>query len=172
MGLTREEAIEKHYDIKCHITESKKILTIINEIYNEHEDAIEMLLKANEEGISRHFNECDKYEAQLKAKDELLDKLHKAYAEAEYECKAKDEEIHYLKTQMTGWSMMFDDPQDAKARLIVAMLFWMMKRQKAIYVKSFNDLGINNHNTSFYKGAYENSKMQFKQAYKMLKDTK
>ena len=96
----------------------------------------------------------------------------KGYAEAEYECKAKDEEIHYLKTQMTGWSMMFDEPQDAKARSIVAMLFWMMKRQKAIYVKSFNDLGINNHNTSFYKGAYENSKMRFKQAYKMLKDIK
>ena len=59
-----------------------------------------------------------------------------------------------------------------KARSIVAMLFWMMKRQKAIYVKSFNDLGINNHNTSFYKGAYENSKMRFKQAYKMIKDNK
>ena len=57
-----------------------------------------------------------------------------------------------------------------KARSIVAMLFWMMKRQKAIYIKSFNELGINNHNTSFYKGAYENSKMRFKQAYKILKD--
>ena len=60
--------------------------------------------------------------------------------------------------------------KDTKARSIVAMLFWMMKRQKAIYIKSFNELGINNHNTSFYKGAYENSKMRFKQAYAMLKD--
>ena len=57
-----------------------------------------------------------------------------------------------------------------KSRSIVAMLFWMMKRQKAIYIKSFNELGINSHNTSFYKGAYENSKMRFKQVYKMLKD--
>lgn len=80
--MTREQAIGKHYDIKCHITESKKILSIINEIYNEHEDAIEMLLKANEEGISRHFNECDKYETQLKAKDEEIERLK---AECEYD---------------------------------------------------------------------------------------
>ena len=31
----------------------------------------------------------------------------------EAQLKAKDEEIHYLKTQMTGYSMMFDEPQDA-----------------------------------------------------------
>lgn len=87
------------------------------------------------------------FEAQLKAKDEEIGKLTYAYI---------------AELQRVG----------KKAHSIVAMLFWMMKRQKAIYVKSFNELGINNHNTSFYKGAYEDSKMRFKQAYKILKDNK
>ena len=47
----------------------------IDQIFNDHETAIEILMKANEEEISRHFNECEKYEAQLKAKDERIKEL-------------------------------------------------------------------------------------------------
>ena len=105
--------------------------------------------------------------------------IDKIFDEHVLEMKAKDEEIERLNCRAyhaEGYiSDLHNHPKDkkfydAKARSIVAMLFWMMKRQKAIYIKSFNELGINNHNTSFYKGAYENSKMRFKQAYAMLKD--
>lgn len=36
--MTREEAIKKHYKIKCHIEESKKILNLINDIYDSFEE--------------------------------------------------------------------------------------------------------------------------------------
>ena len=105
--------------------------------------------------------------------------INKIFDDFEAQMKAKDEEIKSLNCRVYHAEGYINDlhnhPKDkkfydAKARSIVAMLFWMMKRQKAIYIKSFNALGINNHNTSFYKGAYENSKMRFKQAYKMLKE--
>lgn len=48
---------------------------LIDQIFNDHETAIKILMKANEEEISRHFNECEKYEAQLKSKDEEIEKL-------------------------------------------------------------------------------------------------
>ena len=35
--ITREKAISEHYEIKCHIDESKKILSLINKIYDEFE---------------------------------------------------------------------------------------------------------------------------------------
>ena len=50
-----------------HIDSLKNADEVIDQIFNEHETAIEILTKANEEEISRHFNECEKYEAQLKA---------------------------------------------------------------------------------------------------------
>ena len=104
------------------------------------------------------YDTITKYEAQLKAKDEEIERLN---------CRAYHAEGYINDLHNHPKDKKF---YDAKARSIVAMLFWMMKRQKAIYIKSFNELGINNHNTSFYKGAYENSKMRFKQAYAMLKD--
>lgn len=36
--ITREIAISEHYEIKCHIDESKKILSLINKIYDEFEE--------------------------------------------------------------------------------------------------------------------------------------
>ena len=36
--ITREKAISEHYEIKCHIDESKKILSLINKIYDEFEE--------------------------------------------------------------------------------------------------------------------------------------
>ena len=60
-------------------------------------------MKANEEEISRHFNECEKYEAQLKAKESDLERqdmiikcLNIDLDNKEKLLKAKDEEIKEL----------------------------------------------------------------------------
>ena len=97
--MTREQATQNINEIDFLTWQIDIIEDMLDQIFNDHETAIEILMKANEEEISRHFNE-------LKAKDELLDKLHKAYAEADYECKAlnaklakKDEKIEKLKKQ-------------------------------------------------------------------------
>ena len=57
-------------------------IQLICKIFNDHETAIEILMKANEEEISRHFNECEKHEAQLKAKDEEIELLKSIVEEA------------------------------------------------------------------------------------------
>ena len=72
--MTREEAKEVLI-IKAGYGDF--VENIIDQIFNYHETAIEILMKANEEEISRHFNECEKYEAQLKAKDEEIERLEK-----------------------------------------------------------------------------------------------
>ena len=122
--------------------------------------ALEILLNCRAKGQKRAGGiNLDEAIAELKAKDERIKELEiRAYHAEGY---ISDMHNEYPKHK---------NFINKKARSIVAMLFWMMKRQKAIYIKSFNELGINNHNTSFYKGAYENSKMRFKQAYKILKD--
>lgn len=64
MELTREEAIKKHYKIKCHIEESKKILNLINEIYDSFENRSCENCKF---GMEYHFDdeiECFKIEAE------------------------------------------------------------------------------------------------------------
>ena len=82
--MTREE-LKKNirslfYSSKTVEKYLEKAYTLIDQIYNDHETTIEILMKANEEEISRHFNECEKYEAKLKAKDEEIDRL-KSYIE-------------------------------------------------------------------------------------------
>ena len=64
--------------------------------------------------------DLDNKEKLLKAKDEEIKELGEIVQQylipsKNYDAiiKAKDEEIHYLKTQITGYSMMFDEPQDA-----------------------------------------------------------
>ena len=108
--MTREKA-KKHieinlialYDIGENIIECDDVMVIIDEIYNDHETAIEILMKANEEEISRHFNECEKYEAQLKAKESDLERqdmiikcLNIDLDNKEKQLKAKDELIKDL----------------------------------------------------------------------------
>lgn len=75
--MTREEAHFNLGNISGNDIEEDFhwIRKLINQIYNHHETAIEILMKANEEEISRHFNECEKYEAQLKTKDEEIERL-------------------------------------------------------------------------------------------------
>lgn len=47
MTITRKKAIEEHYDIKCNINESKKILSLINKIYDNFEQR-EMFLSTKD----------------------------------------------------------------------------------------------------------------------------
>ena len=82
---------------KDHIKSLEKADEVINQIYNDHETAIEILMKANEEEISRHFNE-------LKAKDKITQDIKEAYElkSIAYDLlldaiKLKDEEIERLK---------------------------------------------------------------------------
>ena len=108
--MTREEYKKMIYDASKQDTGSPKdcihLLSLhrfIDQIYNDHETAIEILMKANEEEISRHFNECEKYEAQLKAKESDLERqdmiikcLNIDLDNKEKQLKAKDELIKDL----------------------------------------------------------------------------
>lgn len=73
------------------------LVSFIDQIFNDHETAIEILMKANEEEISRHFNECEKYEAQLKEVKFAITVLNKNLELNSELLKAKDEEIERLK---------------------------------------------------------------------------
>ena len=73
--MTREQSKEKLWKAHFNGDNPRRAMdSVIDQIYNDHETAIKILMKANEEEISRHFNECEKYEAQLKAKDEEIAK--------------------------------------------------------------------------------------------------
>ena len=63
---------------------------------------------------------------------------------------------------MTGWSMLFDEPQeqDKKARSIVAMLFWEWRK----YNSNFK-----NEENSFIQGRASKTKELFYKAHKMLR---
>ena len=91
--MTREQAKSKiRMSVtvnRLHIDSLKNSDNVIDRIFDEHETAIEILMKANEEEISRHFNECEKHEAQLKAKDEEIERLEALVDEAN-----KFEEAH------------------------------------------------------------------------------
>ena len=102
--MTKEQAL-RHieinlitlYDIDENVIECNDALEIIDKIYNDHETAIEILIKVNEEEISRHFNE-------LKAKDEITQDIKEAYElkSIAYDLlleaiQLKDEEIERLK---------------------------------------------------------------------------
>lgn len=57
-----------------------------------------------------------------------------------------------------------------KARSIVAMLFWKMKRQKKVFQKYYEAYGHNNSLTNCYRGMFEQALMDFNKSRKMLKD--
>lgn len=142
MGLTREEAISSIHRHRDGKFDAHDVCKLIHQIYNG-------------------------FEQQLKTKDAEIERLLLKNHNLKADCGSLMKAVKKVNNKKNDYKT-----GESKSRSIVAMLFWMMKRQKAIYTKSFNELGINNHNTSFYKGAYENSKMRFKQAYKMLKDKK
>ena len=89
---------------------------LIDQIFNDHETTIEILMKANEEEISRHFNECEKYEAQLKLASDVYstDKMHMYQ-----ELKAKDEEIERLKAGIKQWQKkLFRSIKDKRCQIL------------------------------------------------------
>ena len=92
--MTREEAKSKA-SIRIQFFDAKGANKIIDQIFNDHKAQ----LKAKDEKIKELGEIVQQYLIPSKNYDAII--------------KAKDEEIHYLKTQMTGYSMMFDEPQDA-----------------------------------------------------------
>ena len=92
---------------KDHIKSLEKADDVIDKIYNDHETTIEILMKANEEEISRHFNECEKYEAQLKEVSRVKEDFRKVVLDLDEELKAKDEEIERLKAGIKQWQKNF-----------------------------------------------------------------
>lgn len=74
--MTLENATQNLWKAHCNFYDPRKAINIVvDKIFNDHETAIEILMKANEEEISRHFNECEKHEAQLNAKDDEIERL-------------------------------------------------------------------------------------------------
>ena len=107
--MTREEAHFNLGNISGNDIEEDFhwIRKLINQIYNHHETAIEILMKANEEEVSRHFNECEKYEAQLKEVSRVKEDFRKVVLDLDEELKAKDEEIERLKAGIKQWQKNF-----------------------------------------------------------------
>lgn len=121
-----------------------------------NKDHIKSLEKADDV-IDQIFND---HEAQLKAKDELIKVL---------ECRAYHAEGYINDLHNNPKDKKF---YDKKARSIVAMLFWKMKRQKKVFQKYYEAYGRNNSLTNCYRGMFEQALMDFNKSRKMLKDTK
>lgn len=155
---------------KDHIKSLEKSDELIDQIYNDYETAIEILMKANEEEISRHFNE-------LKAKDKITQDIKEAYElkSIAYDLlldaiKLKDEEIKMLECRAyhaEGYiNDLHNNPKDKKfydkkARSIVAMLFGEWRK----YNSNFK-----NEENSFIQGRASKTKELFYKAHKMLKE--
>ena len=101
------------------------------------------------------YDTITKYEAQLKAKDEEIERLN---------CRAYHAEGYINDLHNHPKDKKF---YDAKARKIVAMLFWEWKKRKRLYIANGHRSG----NAGW--GLYEQTNLMevmFKQAYKTLKD--
>ena len=180
--MTRETAKSK---IRMSVTVNKDYIKsleksdeVIDQIYNDHEVAIEILLKANEEEVNRHFNECEKYEAQLKAKDKITQDIKEAYElkSIAYDLllkaiKLKDEEIERLEADkecakdVINWHekecKQYIKLHHTKARSIVAMLFWRARKDKRL---------ADEENRFFTYDMALHSFTIFRKAYRMLKE--
>ena len=141
------------------------------------EEAIDLAIdehdcKYAEEFVDKIYNE---HEAQLKLASDVYstDKMHMYQ-----ELKAKDEEIKMLECRAYHAEGYINDLHnnlsvkrfyDKKARSIVAMLFWEWKRRIRLYIE--NKYRNPSANLALYKQASLIQEV-FKEAYKMLKDTK
>ena len=138
------------------------------------------------------------HEAQLEAKDEEIEVLHSHLKtiDEDYSALASDfesavMEIDGLKDQLSsvhnimyrnGYSDAIDcydtfgnfntrHKPNAKARSIVAMLFWEWRKAEARYKAEWSNKR-DNRQLSLLSISSSKSELLFKQAYKMLKDTK
>lgn len=164
--LTREEALNKLHEIKRNTQHNgymwaSDVENMFYKIYNDHEAR----LKAKDDEIK------DLHIAMIK----LNEHYHIAKNDLKVELKAKYEEIERLNCRAYHAEGYINDlhnhPKDkkfydAKARKIVAMLFWEWK--KAIPRTKINayDYFENGCNT----GRADIAEDLFKQAYKMLKE--
>ena len=159
--MTREKACEKAQIIDF---QGGYTIALVTEIYNDHE-------------------------AQLKAKDEKLKQLDDAYSKVASDFESAVMEIEGLKDQLSsvhnimyrnGYSDAIDcydtfgnfntrHKPNAKARSIVAMLFWEWKKRNRLYIE--NKYRNPSANLPLYKQANLMQEV-FQEAYKMLKDTK
>lgn len=103
------------------------------------------------------------HEALLKAKDEELENMCNGYNDpmAWKQCES-----------VNDFDFVITEKNNLKARSIVAMLFWKMKRQKRVFQKYYEHKGRNNSLTQCYRGMFEQALMDFGKSYAMLKDNK
>ena len=141
-----------------------------------------------EEFIKKYKNDC-RYYFDGYYSDCIDDFLTNIYNDHEAQLKAKDEEIERLEDQLSsvhnimyrnGYSDAIDcydtfgnfntrHKPNAKARSIVAMLFWEWKRRNRLYIE--NKYRNPSANLALYKQANLMQEV-FQEAYKILKDTK
>ena len=158
--MTLEEAKSKA-SIRIQLFDAKGANKVIDQIFNDHETQLKLA--------------SDVYST---------DKMHMYQ-----EIKAKDEEIERLKDQLSsvhnimyrnGYSDAIDcydtfgnfntrHKPNAKARSIVAMLFWEWKKRNRLYIE--NKYRNPSANLALYKQANLMQEV-FQEAYKMIKDTK
>ena len=131
----------------------------------------------NEHSSTKVYKSAKKYikslEKQLKAKDEKIERLttkltlcDDAYSKVANDFESAVMKIERLKSDVYHMSYVIKEWQGTKARSIVAMLFWDMKKYDR-YSKVNNVQDYVSNKNKFY--ALESV---FKKAYKMLKDTK
>ena len=130
--------------------------------------------------IQKYKSDCNYYFDGY-YRNNIDDFLNKIYDDFEQKIKAKDKEIERLNCRAyhaEGYiSDLHNHPKDkkfyyAKARSIVAMLFWKAKRQKKVFQKYYEEYGRNHSLTQNYRGMYEQAIMDFNNSRKMLKESK
>lgn len=117
----------------------------------------------NEYSSTKVYKSAKKYikslEAQLKAKDEEIERLKEALEVLTVMCELG------IKTQDKYSKIIQKMKVLNKARSIVAMLFWEMKRSKEKFKKA------DAYYDDYEHGIYDLSKLVFLKAYAMLKAT-
>ena len=135
---------------------TRELIRKIDELAIECEDTYSMATMI-EDIFEEIFND---FEQQMKAKDEEIERLN---------CRAYHAEGYISDLHNHPKDKKF---YDAKARSIVAMLFWKAKRQKRVFQKYYEEYGLNHSLTQNYRGMYEQAIMDFIKSHKMLKDNK
>jgi len=172
--MTREEfrlkiATEVHW---LEQTDYENGMKLFNQIFDEHEAQ----LKAKENDLERQdmIIKClsmdldskewsNVNEKIIKAKDKEIDRLKKECEYDQRNAAMSQEESVFLLDELKK--------ERKKARSIVAMLFWKMKRQKKVFQKYYEAYGHNNSLTNCYRGMFEQALMDFNKSRKMLKDS-
>ena len=152
--LTKEEAINKLNEIKRNTQHNgymwaSDVEDMFYKIYDEHERKL-VHLKHIEDEVILLRNNRKELETQLKAKDEEIKNLN---------CRAYHAEGYINDLHNHPKDKKF---YDAKARSIIAMLFWEARKTLTEYRNTKHCDALYNY--------YYGQKQQFIEAYAMLKD--